>query len=265
MKLGKVTSPGLTAARDYEIFDAHVHPFNDPADNFAWYGAPVTRDEFFAELRRAGISRSAGDVIRRGDGSSFAPVRAANAESLMVAEEGFLPGIQIHPAFPRESCGEVEAAHRRGVRLIGELVPYLTGWTSYADPGCRDAFALAEEFGMVLSIHPTTVADMAAVLKAFPKLTVIIAHPGDRDDYFAKLELLETFANAYIDLSGTGLFRYNMLRYGIDRAGRERFLFGSDFPICNAAMNVGAILNEKLSEAERVAVFSGNFRRLFNL
>ncbi len=265
MKPDTPTTSGLEAAQEYEIFDAHIHPFNDPADNLAWYGAPVTRDEFFAELRRAGISRSAGDVIRRGDGSSFDPVRAANAESLAVEGEGFLPGIQIHPAFPRESCAEVEAAHHRGVRLIGELVPYLTGWTSYADPGCRDAFALAEEFGMVLSIHPTTIDDMAAVVKAFPKLQVLIAHPGDRGDYFAKLELLETFSNAYLDLSGTGLFRYNMLRYGIDRAGRERFLFGSDFPICNAAMNIGAVLSEKLSEAERVAVFSGNFRRLFKL
>ncbi|MGE4564663.1 MAG: amidohydrolase family protein [Victivallaceae bacterium] len=265
MKPDMTTLPGWDMAPDYEIFDVHIHPFNDPADNFAWYGAPVTREEFFAELRRAGISRSAGDVIRRGDGSAFDPVRAANAESLTVAGEGFHPGIQIHPAFPRESCTEVEAAHRRGVRLIGELVPYLSGWTRYDDPGCRDALALAEEFGMVLSIHPTAVDDMAAVLKAFPKLTVIIAHPGDRDEYFAKLELLETFSNAYLDLSGTGLFRYNMLRYGIDRAGCDRFLFGSDFPICNAAMNVGAILNEKLSESERVAVFSGNFRRLFNL
>ncbi len=248
---------------DYEIFDAHIHPFNDPADNFAWYGAPSSKEEFFDELRRAGISRSAGDVIRRGDGSDFAPVREANAESMAVGVEGFLPGIQIHPAFPEESCREVEEAHRRGARLIGELVPYLAGWERYCDPGCRVAFALAGELGMVLSIHPTTDEDMAQLLKTFPNLKVLIAHPGDREEYLSKLALMNEFSNAYLDLSGTGLFRYNMLRYGIGRAGMDRFLFGSDFPICNAAMNIGAVLNEKLTEAERVAVFSGNFRRLF--
>lgn len=33
----------------------------------------------------------------------------------------------VHPAWVRESCDEIAYMHDRGVRLIGELVPYMHG------------------------------------------------------------------------------------------------------------------------------------------
>jgi len=41
----------------------------------------------------------------------------------------------------------------------------------------------------------------------------------------------------------------------------DKILFGSDFPICNPAMNLKAVLFEHLTDAELKAVFAGNFKR----
>ena len=41
---------------------------------------------------------------------------------------------------------------------------------------------------------------------------------------------MKRFENAWLDLSGTGLFRYGMLVHGVNEAGFERFLFGTDYP-----------------------------------
>ncbi|MBT3288332.1 MAG: amidohydrolase family protein [Victivallales bacterium] len=44
--------------------------------------------------------------------------------------------------------------------------------------------------------------------------------------------------------------------------GPDRFLFGTDFPICNPALLLQGVLFEHLSDAEQEAVLGGNFRRL---
>nr|MBQ4318691.1 amidohydrolase family protein [Clostridia bacterium] len=76
---------------------------------------------------------------------------------------------------------------------------------------------------------------------------------------------MEKYPNAYLDLSGTGLFRYAMLAHGVNRVGAERFLFGTDFPVCNAAMQVAAVLSEYLTDEDYELIFSGNAKRLLGL
>ena len=66
-----------------------------------------------------------------------------------------------------------------------------------------------------------------------------------------------------MDLSGTGLFRQGMLRYGIDMFGAERFIFGSDYPTCNPSMFIGGIaLDTLISEDEKKLIFAENAKRL---
>jgi predicted TIM-barrel fold metal-dependent hydrolase len=106
---------------------------------------------------------------------------------------------------------------------------------------------------------------MDKLLTDFPRLPVIIAHPGEYDAYMAKLELLRRHPNAFLDICGTGLFRYGMLKYGVDQVGAGRFLFGTDFPVCSVGMQVGGVLTEDLTPAERQAIFADNAKRLLHL
>lgn len=68
--------------------------------------------------------------------------------------------------------------------------------------------------------------------------------------------------NLCLDLSGTGLFRYGVLKYLIREVGADRILFGTDYPICNPRMYVEAIYGEEITEEERELVFHGNVERI---
>ncbi|NLF92576.1 MAG: amidohydrolase [Oligosphaeraceae bacterium] len=253
---------------DYEIIDAHLHPFLHPDCCINQYQAVQTVEGFVAHLRQQGISLCAGSIVRKLAGDDFTPIRALNQDALEFRQQypGFyLPGAHVHSQFPDESCQELERLHAQGVRLIGELVPYYMAWDAYAVSSMNPVWDLASQLGYVVSIHPTTLEDIEQLLTLFPKLNVIIAHPGERADYLQKLALLKRHPNAYLDICGTGLFRHGMLAYGVKEVGVERFLFGSDFPVCSAAMQVGGVLGENLTRKQREAIFAGNARKLFAL
>lgn len=250
------------------IIDAHLHPFLTADCRINKYQAVKTPDDFVAHLRQNGITQCCGSVVRAVSGDDFGPVRTLNDDALEFRRRypGFyIPGIHVHGRFPDESCRELERCHREGINLIGELVPYFMGYDAYAGPAMQPVWDLASELGYVVSIHPSTLEDMDTLLTDFPRLTVIIAHPGEYDAYMAKLDLLRRHPNAYLDICGTGLFRYGMLKYGVDQVGAGRFLFGTDFPVCSVGMQVGGVLSEDLAPAERQAIFADNAKRLLQL
>ena len=248
------------------IIDAHIHPFETAAERSGRYSQQVTdKDVFREDLERAGISHCCGSVIRKVDGSSWKEIRALNDTALRLKEYygGFYtPGFHIHPGFVRESCEEIERMDQQGVHLIGELVPYMMGWHSYACKEAEEIFSLAQEKGMTVNVHPTTNEDLEAFASQYPHLTIIVAHPRDGVDYEENLCRMERHDNVFLDLSGTGLFRYGMLRTGLDRVGAERFLFGTDYPICNPGMYVEAVLFEQLTDQELECVMEKNAKRL---
>ena len=251
----------------FEIIDAHMHPFLCKEEVVNNYPFDVPPADIGADLARCGIDRFAGSVICR-PVEDFDAVRRANRDAMTLREMyggRYIPGIHIHPDYVRESCEELERYAKEGVRLVGELVPYMMGWTRYTCPGAMEIFSLAQELGMTVSVHPSVPEDLDALCAAFPRMNVIVAHPGEYNDYMRNLERLERYPNAYLDICGTGLFRYQMLRYGVNRVGAERFLFGTDYPVCDPAMQVAAVEYERLTDAQRELIFSGNFKRLLAL
>ena len=57
-----------------------------------------------------------------------------------------------------------------------------------------------------------------------------------------------------------------MLRYGIDKVGVEKFIFGSDYPTCSLPMYVGAVLLDSgITDTEKEYIFSKNTKRILNL
>ena len=183
------------------------------------------------------------------------------------AKSFLTPGFHVHPAFVRESCDEIEWAHSLGYRLVGELVPYMHGWTNYGSKALSEILDTADQLHMVVSYHTVVeeAEEMERMIAAHPGLTFVAAHPGQRQDYLRQIERLQRFPNLLLDLSGTGLFRYGMLAYGVNKVGAERFLFGTDFPICNPRMYVQAVCQEHITETDRDLIFHGNAERLLAL
>ena len=159
---------------------------------------------------------------------------------------------------------ELERMAKAGVKLMGELVPYMHGW-SFDHPGLVPLLEAAQRHGMVFSFHSTGITDevMEPLLARFPDLTFVAAHPCDKADFLRHLERMKRHANYVLDLSGKGLARMGMLRFGIDRVGKERFLFGTDYPICAPEMYVAAVEHDPLlTEEEKQAIFRDNARRI---
>lgn len=255
---------------DFEIIDFHCHPFIIGEENICSYEeGPDSYEVFSDDILRAGISMFCGSVVKRNaDFSTFEDIRIMNRHALELRElfeYKYIPGIHIHPNFVDESCAELEYMHGLGVNLIGEIVPYMMGWREYASEAAIEIFKYAGKLGMTVSAHPTFDEDMDKVLEAVPEVNFVFAHPGEKNVYMKYLERMEKYPNAYLDLSGTGLFRYAMLSHGVKRLGSKRFLFGTDFPICNAAMQVGGVLSEHLTGEDYYNIFYANAVSLLNI
>ncbi len=252
---------------DFEIIDFHTHPFLREEDSICIYkdSAPLDAKGFGEKLSSAGISAFCGSVISlRGEG--FERERNSNndALSLMDMHGGrYIPGIQINPCFPEESIKEIDRAYQRGVRLVGELVPYFYSW-KYSHEGLYDILDYSRKNIRLYSLHTIQGEDMERLVRDFPDIDFVFAHPGEKDTLLWHIELMKKYKNLYLDLSGTGLFRYGMLSRLTKEVSAERILFGSDLPICNAGMFIGGVLFEPITDREKELIFSENAKRLLN-
>lgn len=258
-----------------KIIDFHAHPYLTANEFFGFYPEEFnpSPEQAKTDLELAGINHICGSVIRPcrykpDDG--FAYFKDLNQRALSLKKElgdFYTPGIHVHPDYVRQSCEEIALYAGQGVRLVGELVPYMHCWNDYSNQSFSEILDTAESYHMAVNYH--TMLDeqeeMEKMVAAHPNITFIAAHPGEREYYEHHLERMKKYPNLYLDLSGTGLFRYGMLAYGVHKIGAERFLFGTDYPICNPRMYVQAVLQEKLTDSELELIFHKNAERILGI
>ncbi len=250
-----------------EIIDCHWHPAPDATtwtNRFLPFCGIAAQID---DLRRAGIRRACGAPIRKQDVASFADIRELNDSALALRDrftDFYIPGIHVHSHFPDESCAEIERCAALGVRWIGELVGYMMGFGEEFDtPSALTVMRTAAARNMVVNIHCGDVEVVARLCRAVPDLRVVLAHPGaGGNDILPRVAAVAAHRHLYLDISGSGIDRYGMIRTAIDKAGKAKVLFGTDYPINNPAVYVNGAGFEPLNAAERDALFNGNFRRL---
>lgn len=259
---------------DFEIIDFHTHPFDDLNTNICNYRdhIPMDSDTTVSYLKGMGISKICGSVVSWDayGKADFDAIKFRNDKALELKEkyEGFyVPGFHVHPFFVKESLEEIERMHKKGVNLIGELVPYWDGWSDYSCKEFDEILDLADNYNMVVNFHTMTDDDQAdKMVKEHKNIIFVAAHPGEKARFLRHLDIMKISENYHLDLSGGGLFRQGMLRYGIDKCGVEKFIFGSDYPTCNPAMFIGGVLFDSLlTDREKEIIFSGNAKRILNL
>ena len=252
----------------YEIIDFHAHPFLTEGGNFCQYrdGMKMGPAETLADMDDAGISVICGSTLSRDPMSDPDVMVRLNREALRLRDEVFgdryVPGIHVHPDYPELSIKEVEYFAAKGGRLIGELVPYMCGWAPDISDGLSEILRAVARHGMIVSFHTYGLDGMERIAEAHPDVQFVFAHPGDKDQVMRHVEIMKRLDNVSLDLSGTGIFRYGMIRFLIDQLGAERILFGTDYPLCNLKMYVGGVMGEHLTDRERELIFSGNAKRL---
>ena len=261
----------------YEIIDFHTHPFDDSATNICQHQAylNMSAENTVEYLKGLGITKICGTVLCRNTQSHsiydnpWQMVIDSNNRALELQKqygEFYIPGFHVHPDYVAESCAEIEKMHKLGIRLMGELVPYLHGWSDYSCKAFDEILDVATAYKMVVNLHSMDNDQMDEMVRKHPKTIFVAAHPGEYGDYMRHLERMKMSENYYLDLSGTGLFRHGMLRHGIDEFGPERFIFGSDYPTCNPAMFIGGVaMDTLLTDEEKSLILAGNAKRLLGL
>ena len=245
-----------------------MHPFFTDDENTCHYkfAMPLSNTDIITDMDSAGVSVFCGSVLSAPI-TNVETMKRNNAHALKLREifgERYIPGVHVHPAFVDESITELEAAFAAGIKLIGELVPYYDKW-SYADRGIYDILSSVKRTDVTVSLHTMDHSQMEDMAAAFPNLTFVFAHPGQRSSAEKHVEIMKRRDNVYLDISGTGLERYGSLRYLCDEVGAQRILFGSDYPINNLQMYIGGVMSERLSDTERELIFAGNAKRLLGL
>ena len=258
---------------DFEIIDFHAHPFMDAAHNICKHQdvVPMSEQTILDLYRRLGISRVCGSVIEDGNNEDrWAKIKANNDQALQLQAlygDFYIPGFHIHPDYVEESLREMERMSKLGIRLIGELVPYIDDWRESYDS--ENLSILLDEAGkrnMIVNFHSQNDDAMDAMVKRHPDVIFVAAHPNEYPTLLRHFERMKFSDNYYLDLSGMGIHRHGMLRRAIDTMGIDRILFGTDYPTCNPAMYLGGVLLDPLvTDAEKEKIFSLNARRLLGL
>jgi len=254
-----------------EIIDFHCHPGYD--FHLPTHGVDINMKLFADDLKANGISRCCGSVIDRAmNGQPVAEYAAIipmlNDRAMAIAEQFgdfYVPGIHVHPAFVELSCREIERCQEKGVRLIGELVPYMMGYGQCASHEFLQIMDCARSYDMIVNIHPTTIPDMYALAKEMPGLKLVWAHLSGYGGFKDHIEMLRRYENVYFDISAHGTDTVGTLRETIDQVGYDRLLFGTDYPGVGPASDIAAVLFEPLTETEREAIFCGNARKLLGI
>lgn len=269
------------AVTGYEIIDFHTHPFTDDSNNICAHIAncDMSVDNTRKLFDKLGVSKICGSVICRVghgtdvDASEWDAVKKSNDTALLLREkygDFYVPGFHVHPGYIKESCEEIERMAGLGVKLIGELVPYMHGWgkfgVTYSSHEFDEILDTARFYGMAVSFHSQDEDCMDEMVKKHKDIVFIAAHPGEYGCFMRHMERMKYSDNYYLDVSGTGIFRHGMLRHAIDLCGKSRIIFGSDYPTCNPAMFIGAVLLDTLiTDDEKRAIFSENIKTLLGI
>jgi uncharacterized protein len=218
-------------------------------------------DDLLARAKRAGLDR----VVVHNAATAPAQVVPANNWAIRIHRENpeILSFGTLHPDYP-DFERELDRLWRSGIRGIKFHADF-QGFR-LDDPKLWPLFeTLSGRFTVMLHVgdrlppaeNNSCPAKVAAILRDFPKLTVIAAHMGGYLHWQYVLEHL-VGKNVYIDTSSTLPFiddaTLRRIFYGHPR---ERILFGSDYPLFDPGEEIVAL-------RKRLALRDGELEQLLS-
>lgn len=225
--------------------------------------------------------REAEEQIRQ---EMVARVQRRNDWTCQVAREHptLLGFIGVDPVMDTESMAQ-EVARCRRSGASGIKLHTAVQRLPLNDRRLWPAYRAAEELGMAILAHTGPfpgIADFegarpglaAEALRAFPRLTLILAHCGGQPYFQEAVALAAEFPQVTFDCTGlvagdpdpgdpsdeelVGLFR---------RLGTHRVMFGSDWPWRDPVPDIQRLERLSLTEQEKRGMLAGNAKRVLRL
>lgn len=212
-------------------------------------------DDLLARLHTAGLDKA---VVLTAATAPAQVIPANNwAIQLNRTHEEVIPFGTIHPEFT-DMEAELERLERNGIKGL----KFHPDFQSYRldDPALFDIMEMIEDRFICLfhvgdrippEQNPSCPRKLAALRKAFPKPAIIAAHMGGYQHWQDSMEHLVN-TDVFVDSSSVTSFVDDDLLTKLFQAfGKERILFGSDYPLFDPASELDELKNRlKLSNAD---------------
>lgn len=179
------------------------------------------------------------------------------------------------------AAAEVERALAAGARGVGELAFYQEGLGREIIAALQPLADLCQGYGVPLLLHtnepvghiypgksPMQPGDIYALVRAFPDLTLILAHWGGGLFFYhlLKKEVAPALARVYFDTAASPyLYRPLIYKVAVQILGPEKVLFGSDYPLLPPSRYRKELEEAGVSAADRELILGGNAARLLGL
>ncbi len=244
------------------IVDSHTHVLPDEfrldkerrierdATFRAMFSSPkaksVSAETLIAEMDGSGVSRS---VIAGYGWTDLETAQLANdylLESAPASGGRLVPLCSVNPIWGQDAVKEIERCHEAGAKGIGELHPDTQNFLDADFATLAPFFGAAREMGMPVLIHASepvghsypgkgtvTPEYSLALAQAFPQNVIVFAHfGGGLPVYSLMKEVRRDLQNVYFDSAAAPLlYSPEMFDVCATAAGKDRILFGSDFPL----------------------------------
>lgn len=151
----------------------------------------------------------------------------------------------------------------RGIKLHGQMHQFPYRGLDLREVGGQweRVYELAAEYRLPILYHGVvTEADV----RNFPETTFVMAHGMCGLKGRSTKERFAAYPNFYVDTPVTQNTVLEALET-VQVMGTDRILWGTDAPLDDFAHRLGVILDLPISEAEKLAIFGGNARRLLGI
>jgi len=250
------------------IIDAHAHLSDSTYGNLKLY---------LEQLKEAGVDRGIcvpGGTLDVRKMTDYVTGKS-KPETLIPNNEYVVQGCLSHPDLlvgmmnldPHEenAVGKLEKGFKSGFRGL-KLSP-MTHQFSFSSKAVAELAATCGLHSFPVYSHVvfspgSSTTKYIALAKQFPKTNFILGHmgfgPADREGLEAAMELdnffLETSSGSFLHIKGA-----------IAKAGPNKVIYGSEFPLSHPKVELTKILLLKLSDADRDRVLGGNIKELLHL
>jgi len=168
-----------------------------------------------------------------------------------------------------------------GLVGIGEIAWYLSDYDESVIESLRPAMEIACERNVPVMFHTNepighhypgktkmTLAGINNLVEAFPKNKLILAHWGGGIFFYQllKKQVREKYQKVWFDTAASPyLYTSLIYRFAVDIVGKDKILFGSDYPLLPPSRYIKEIETCGLKDDEKKAILWRNIHKILNL
>ena len=263
----------------YYCIDAHCHVFPEKVVDKAvgaigaFYHIPMEHRGTPENLVMAGDQAGIDHFVIHSVATKPQQVSSANQYLAKVVSEhpGRMTGLgTIHPLSDdmERDINELVSLGLHGIKIHPDMQDFALDCD-----GFMAAYEICQAKGLPVLAHTgddradrTNPNRVEHVLKSFPHLTFVGAHFGGYTVWNEAANILPKYDNLFVDTSSTLFWKgADGMREYIKAYGIDRCMFGTDFPMHRAGMEIKALNYLGFTEEEYVKLYSENARKIYSI